>query len=37
MIVEGELRFDYRLREGVCQNKNATFLMKKLGIIKDNE
>ena len=34
-IANGELTFDYKLREGVCQNKNATFLMKKLGIIED--
>ena len=33
-IHEGELSFDYKLREGICQNKNATFLMEKLGIIK---
>ncbi|ALC96927.1 DNA mismatch repair protein [Capnocytophaga sp. oral taxon 323] len=33
-ITNGELTFDYKLREGVCQNKNATFLMKKLGIIR---
>ncbi len=35
VISEGELCFDYKLREGVCKNKNATFLMKKLGIITD--
>ncbi|MBE2290683.1 MAG: DNA mismatch repair protein [Chitinophagaceae bacterium] len=29
----GELSFDYRLRSGICQNKNATFIMKKMGII----
>lgn len=29
----GELLFDYRLREGVCQNLNATYLMKKMGVI----
>ena len=33
-IHEGELSFDYKLREGICQNKNATFLMEKLGIIR---
>ncbi len=27
------LKFDYRLRPGVSQNLNATFLMKKMGII----
>ena len=33
IIENGELFFDYKLRDGVCKNKNATFLMKKLGII----
>ena len=28
-----ELSFDYRLRDGVCQNKSASFLMEKMGII----
>lgn len=32
-IMEDELHFDYRLRDGVCRNKSATFLMKKTGII----
>jgi hypothetical protein len=27
------LVFDYRLREGVCVNKSASFLMKKMGVI----
>jgi DNA mismatch repair ATPase MutS len=31
--IEGEqMQFDYRLKEGVSQNLNATFLMKKMGI-----
>lgn len=30
----GELVFDYKLREGVCQNLNASYLMKKMGITK---
>lgn len=34
-ISKGELIFDYKLRDGVCKNKNATFLMKKLGIIEE--
>jgi DNA mismatch repair ATPase MutS len=29
----GELIFDYKLRDGVCKNKSATFLMKKMGVI----
>lgn len=36
-IHEGELSFDYKLREGICQNKNATFLMEKLGIIRSEQ
>ena len=32
-IKNDELHFDYQLREGICQNKSATFLMKKMGII----
>lgn len=32
-IENDELHFDYKIRNGVCQNKNATFLMKKLEII----
>ncbi len=28
-----ELHFDYTLRQGICQNKSATFLMKKMEII----
>ena len=32
-IVDNELHFDYRLREGICKNKSATFLMEKMGVI----
>jgi len=32
-IVDNELYFDYQLRDGVCKNKSATFLMKKMGVI----
>nr|WP_315184679.1 DNA mismatch repair protein [uncultured Flavobacterium sp.] len=28
-----ELHFDYKLRDGICQNRSATFLMKKMGVI----
>ncbi|WP_337793695.1 MutS family DNA mismatch repair protein [Phocaeicola plebeius] len=32
-IKDNELTFSYKLREGVAQNMNACFLMKKMGII----
>lgn len=32
-IKDNDLYFDYVLRDGICQNKSATFLMKKVGII----
>lgn len=32
-IQDDDLRFDYKIRPGVCQNKNATFIMKKMQII----
>lgn len=32
-IINGDLTFDYKLRDGVCRNKSATFLMKKMDII----
>jgi len=32
-IEDNELVFDYSLRDGVCKNKSATFLMKKMGVI----
>ena len=31
-IVNDELYFDYKFKEGVCQNMNASFLLKKMGI-----
>ncbi len=33
-IEDDELVFDYKLKTGVSQNLNATFLMKKMGIIE---
>jgi DNA mismatch repair ATPase MutS len=30
---ENELKFDYKLSDGVTRTMNATFLMKKMGII----
>lgn len=32
-IIDNDLYFDYTLREGVCKNKSATFIMKKEEII----
>lgn len=32
-IINDELAFDYKLREGICENKSATFLMKKMEVI----
>lgn len=32
-IINNELVFDYKLRSGICRNKSATFLMKKMEII----
>jgi hypothetical protein len=32
-IIQNELVFDYKLRKGICHNKSATFLMKKMEII----
>jgi len=32
-IVNDELVFDYKLRDGICQNKSASFIMKKMGVI----
>jgi hypothetical protein len=32
-IENNELVFDYKLRDGICKNKSASFLMKKMGII----
>lgn len=32
-IVNNDLHFDFVLRDGICKNKSATFLMKKIGVI----
>ncbi len=32
-IINNDLHFDYKLRNGICKNKSATFLMEKLGVI----
>ncbi|MDM1384355.1 DNA mismatch repair protein [Myroides marinus] len=33
-IINDHLLFDYKLKDGVCKNKSASFLMKKMNIIK---
>ncbi|WP_053976402.1 MutS-related protein [Mangrovimonas xylaniphaga] len=32
-IVNDELFFDYKLKKGICQNMNASFLLQKMGIV----
>ena len=32
-IIEGELHFDYQLKPGICQNMNASFLLRKMNIV----
>ncbi|KIO52746.1 MutS-related protein [Flavobacterium hibernum] len=32
-IKNNDLHFDYKLRNGICKNKSATFLMQKMGVI----
>ncbi len=32
-IINDELSFDYRMKDGVCQNMNASFLLKKMEIV----
>lgn len=36
-LTENELLFTYKLSDGVTQTMNATFLMKRMGIIKEEE
>ena len=33
-IKNNELYFDYKLKQGVCKNMNASFLLKKMGIVE---
>ncbi|MBZ9787880.1 DNA mismatch repair protein MutS [Psychroflexus sp. CAK57W] len=33
-IIDDELHFDYTLKTGVCQNMNASFLLKKMDIVE---
>ncbi len=32
-IINDDLFFDYQLKTGICQNMNASFLLKKMGIV----
>jgi DNA mismatch repair ATPase MutS len=32
-IINDELHFDYKLKEGICKNMNASFLLKKMEIV----
>lgn len=32
-IIDNELFFDYKFKDGICQNMNASFLLKKMGIV----
>ncbi|MHA7058786.1 MutS-related protein [Aquimarina sp. M1] len=32
-IIDDELYFDYKFKDGVCQNMNASFLLNKMGIV----
>lgn len=32
-IINDELHFDYKFKEGICQNMNASFLLKKMNIV----
>ena len=34
-IVNDELHFDYHLKNGVCQNMNASFLLRKMKIVEE--
>lgn len=33
-IIDNELHFDYRFKKGICQNMNASFLLKKMEIVE---
>ncbi len=32
-IIEDDLHFDYTLKNGICKNMNASFLLKKMGLV----
>jgi DNA mismatch repair ATPase MutS len=33
-IIDNELHFDYKFKKGICQNMNASFLLKKMEIVE---
>ncbi|NNL02825.1 MAG: DNA mismatch repair protein MutS [Eudoraea sp.] len=33
-IIKDELNFDYKFKKGICQNMNASFLLKKMNIVE---
>jgi len=33
-IIDNELHFDYKFKDGICQNMNASFLLKKMEIVE---
>ncbi len=33
-IIDDELYFDYKFKKGICRNMNASFLLKKMGIVE---
>jgi DNA mismatch repair ATPase MutS len=32
-VIDDELHFDFKLKQGICQNMNASFLLKKMDIV----
>ncbi|MDC6387473.1 DNA mismatch repair protein MutS [Maribacter sp. PR1] len=34
-IINDELHFDYTFKKGICQNMNASFLLRKMGIVAE--
>lgn len=34
-IINDELHFDYKFKDGICQNMNASFLLRKMEIVDD--
>lgn len=34
-IIDDELHFDYKMKDGVCKNMNASFLLRKMKIVSD--